>query len=147
MINPIQVLNEFRIHFQISADMITKIIERREIKKNVENLTVRFTEDTLVLAGKLSKTVFILPLKVPFKIIIRPAYASGRRVYCTVDKVSPLNAEWLKKILFKYPPWVKYADHYLEINLENLDTFNRVPFGRILSIHIEDQCFVAKIGI
>lgn len=142
MINLANALNEFGIHFRVPADMIREIIEGKKMK-NMEDLTVYFTEATLVLEWKFVRP----PFKIPFTLILQPAFTNGRSIYLTVDKFSPINWVWLKRILFQRPPWLRYRDPYLEINLESLKVFQSVPFGTIKSVRIENRSLLVKIGI
>lgn len=137
----VTILNAAGINFRITSDMIKEMIEKSEIK-SIQDLTVHFTQETLALSGKLN----IMPIKIPFEIVLRPTCAKGRSIYFTVDKFAPINAIPIKNKLLQQPPILKYEDPYLEINLDGIEALKKIPYGHIKEIGIQDQSFIVKIG-
>lgn len=135
-------INKIGFPIRISADLLKKTIENREIN-DIEDLMVRFVDDTLVIEGKSKKML----IKIPFKIILRPIYNNDLKIYFSVVKISPIDAEWLKSKILQRPPMLKYDNSNLELDIDALDVIKNIPVGKIRSIKIENQCLIARVGI
>lgn len=126
----------------ISTEMFKKMLEHVNLK-DIKQIDVFYDEETIILKGKCKKML----LWIPFHIVLRPFKSFGRVIYFTVEKLSPLNTEWLKKKIFHFPPYMKYEEPNIEIDFNGFEAVKRVPVGTIRSFEIKNQRLVVNIGI
>ncbi|ASN04508.1 hypothetical protein [Virgibacillus necropolis] len=137
-------MKEKGVSLPITSDMFLWTLQKG-INKNdaIRDLNVSFVNGLITISGNKE-----MPLKsIKFKVGLKPIHAHGRTLKLKLVTAKPVKWNWLNKIILNKPPFIKYNEENIKIDLNCIDKVKAVPIGNILSFEIKDEILWVKLGL
>lgn len=134
--------SEHGISIPITPEMILYMLKKKELQ-DIENLDVTFEADAMKVTGVVRK------LKVPvvFSITLIPERVLERNACFRMEKMTPIQAEWINRRIFNRPPYFSYEKGMINIDLNQIPQIQKIAVGKLIDCKIQDGKLWVKIGV
>ncbi len=122
--------------------MIEEMIDNHPMIHNTE---VKIDEEAIEITGEATVKKHFITASVEFLIELYPIRANDRSLIMKVEKVEPVNVEYLNQEIFNQPPYLTYDNGMITLNLNAWERMDNIPL-KIRSYELKHNHILINVG-
>lgn len=135
-------IKEKYVNVSISSETLLRLVSKQN-SKDLSNLDVVISDKSIIISG-VAKKFF---LKFPFSVSLTPTRSEGRKVFFFIEKMSPLDQSWIKRLIFNKQKAITYIEEHVCINLNDIEKIKVIPLGTIRRIEVKENKLYVSVGL
>ncbi|MCF8568611.1 hypothetical protein LLE49_28235 [Alicyclobacillus tolerans] len=139
--NAKSAISQVSVPIPVTETMLQQLLQKATFE-GINNVHMRFVDDSIQLTGSAKKVISF-----SFSIDLIPVSVEARKMYFTVNKLKPMNAEWVRNKVLNVAPFMSYDNKLVCIDLDGFEAISKIPVGSIRSFKIENSVLWVSVGV